>query len=82
MTTIEICDICGKKCDNRLFFRTDRAMDAAGSMEDEGEVYDLCEIHENMVLKKVLFKGTNEIEKQNINKRLVMEVENLKKSKE
>ena len=79
MATIDVCDICGKKCNNRLFFKTDRVMDAAGSMEDEGENYDLCEKHQIVILKNVLFKGRNELEKMNINKRLVKEVEKLKK---
>ena len=80
MATIDVCDVCGKKCSNRVFFKTDRVMDAAGSMEDEGEVYDLCPTHEIIILKKVLFNGTNEHEKMNINKKIIKEIEKLRTS--
>ncbi len=38
-----ICDRCGKNiCEGRIFIKTERAMDAAGSMETTGEYVDLC----------------------------------------
>lgn len=41
-----LCDVCGKPTKIEPFcFWVDRCMDAAGSMEDEYDSFDLCETH-------------------------------------
>lgn len=42
MSTIQVCDICGTKTINRVSFRYDRCLDAAGSNSDVVEIFDLC----------------------------------------
>lgn len=39
-----LCDCCGKRVDGpSLFVATDRKMDAAGSMDTDGEQFDICQ---------------------------------------
>ena len=41
-----LCDVCGAKVTTHSVFAcTDRKCDAAGSMDDVGESFDLCPIH-------------------------------------
>lgn len=54
---IRICDICDSKNRvNSVYLPYDRKTDAAGSMEDIGESYDLCERCELRILKSVFHK--------------------------
>jgi hypothetical protein len=57
MATIIVCDMCGSK-DNvkRRSYYYDRKMDAAGSMENVCETYDLCEHCELLVYKETYNK--------------------------
>ena len=40
-----LCDVCSAKCTNSLFISTERKLDAAGSPDDFGENWDLCQTH-------------------------------------
>jgi len=48
-----LCDVCGGRVpkENRFWVATDRRMDAAGSMDDEGHNFDLCLTHAVEALK-------------------------------
>lgn len=37
-----LCDVCGKKTQHRIPIIYGRCMDAAGSMDNAGEDWDLC----------------------------------------
>lgn len=53
MATIEICDVCGSSnAVNHMFFCTGRSLDAAGSIDDDGDGFDLCNSCELKVLKR------------------------------
>ena len=55
MATIEVCDICGTRDNvNRRHYAYDRQADGAGGREDINELFDLCETHELIVLKKAM----------------------------
>jgi len=55
MATIEICDICGSRDGvKRQWFCDGRESDAAGSMEDVGETFDLCSEHQCQVLEATI----------------------------
>ena len=55
MATIEVCDICGSRDGVvRHFYAIDRRNDGAGSMEDVGEVYDLCVKHQIVILEATI----------------------------
>lgn len=41
--TYNLCDRCGKKSLSTIVLCIDRAMDVAGSMEDDTRLKDLCE---------------------------------------
>lgn len=57
MATINICDICHTSKDVTLvYFCNDRKMDAAGSMDDEGETFDLCPNHRAEVCEATLVR--------------------------
>ena len=44
MALLRVCDVCGASEGDvkRIFFETDRTLDAAGSMDGVGAEYDLC----------------------------------------
>ena len=45
MATIKVCDVCGKPADITKHLTIGREMDAAGSMADVHESFDLCWKH-------------------------------------
>ena len=52
-----LCDVCGAKCENKTFFiANDRHLDAAGSMDDFGENWDLCQNHMRKLIYKLMEK--------------------------
>jgi hypothetical protein len=52
VATITICDVCGSRDNvNRRSYCYDRKLDAAGSMSDVSETYDLCESCELRALR-------------------------------
>jgi hypothetical protein len=65
MATIEICDVCGTADGvQRRSYWVDRRMDAAGSMSDEHDVYDLCEKCELAVYKEIATVLATRVSKQ------------------
>ena len=85
---ITICDICETRDDvNRVSFCYDRKTDAAGSMEDVCEVFDLCNKCELSVLRRAiaLYKKSKKIDGYEFNKeiiKIVKEKQNAKTRKE
>lgn len=55
MSTIQICDVCGGRENiHKIQYPYDHRADGAGGMEIVYEVYDLCEKHELLALKKAI----------------------------
>lgn len=55
MATIKICDVCGTRQDVQTkHYWVNRKMDAAGSMDDEYESFDLCAKHRELVIESAL----------------------------
>lgn len=56
-----LCDVCGAKCEekHRFFIATDRTMDAAGSMDDDGQHFDLCADHLLALVRFLLQEPNN-----------------------
>ena len=81
MATIEICDICGT-CDNvnRRYYAYDRLADRARGREDINELFDLCETHELIVLKKamtVAMKNRIENNGYELNRLIIKEIKEM-----
>jgi len=76
---ITICDICGTRKDvQKVWFPYDRKMDAAGSMENVGETFDLCCKCYLKVLKSVILKEAEigRINEWTFNKELIEDIRN------
>ena len=55
MATIKVCDVCNTKDNvNSRYYPYDRRADGAGGMEDVGADFDLCLLHETIVLNKII----------------------------
>lgn len=81
MSTIQVCDVCGKTTDirQRQSYIYDRGLDAAGSNSDRVETFDLCsncELEALRVILKVL-KKSGKIDEFEFNKDLIKFIKNL-----
>lgn len=74
MSTIIICDICNTRENvEKITLAYDRCMDAAGSMDDVCECFDLCQKHWMMVYRNAAKKLFNNREFE-LNTQVIKEV--------
>lgn len=72
MATITICDLCGsRKSVKSRSYPFDRVPDAAGGMEDQCEIYDLCPECECKVLNAVIHKRISKTEQFSLNRDII-----------